>query len=105
MTLKPADLGAMPNNAIGRSEFSVDPYFDGMIDEFGIYNRGLTSSEELSINWTVRKKPSQGLGRRWGEVRESTSRTRDRSRPAPESLSRRVHLWTRREIATLFAAR
>src|SRR5450759_4389623 len=53
--------------------------------------------EELSINWRVLQQPSQGLGRRWGEVREFTSRTRGGSRPAPEDLSRRVHLWTRLE--------
>src|SRR5450759_2854168 len=54
-------------------------------------------TEELSINWTVLQQPSQGLGRRWGEVREFTSRTRGGSRPAPKKLSRRVHLWTRLE--------
>src|SRR5450759_1065003 len=56
------------------------------------------TTEELSINWTVLGKPSQGLGRRWGEVREFTSRTRGGSRPAPENLSRRVYLWTRLEF-------
>jgi hypothetical protein len=49
MTMRPADLGAMPNNWIGRSEFPNDPYFDGMIDEFRIYNRGLTSSEIATL--------------------------------------------------------
>src|SRR5450759_5224424 len=57
----------------------------------------VAGAEELSINWTVLGKPSQGLGRRWGEVREFTSRTRGGSRLAPENLSRRVHLWTRLE--------
>ena len=45
VTLRPADLGAMPNNWIGRSEFNTDPHLDGMIDEFRVYNRGLTASE------------------------------------------------------------
>jgi hypothetical protein len=45
MTLRPSDLGAMPNNWIGRSEFATDPYFDGMIDEFRIYTRALTAAE------------------------------------------------------------
>jgi hypothetical protein len=49
MTMRPADLGAMPNNWIGRSEFPNDPYFDGMIDEFRVYNRGLTSSEIATL--------------------------------------------------------
>ena len=49
MTLKPSDLGAMPNNWIGRSEFATDPYFDGMIDEFRVYNRGLTAGEVATL--------------------------------------------------------
>src|SRR5664279_548398 len=39
-------------------------------------------TDDLSINWPGQQKPSQGLGRRWGEVREFTSRTRGRPRPA-----------------------
>jgi len=49
MTLRPAELGAMTNNWIGRSEFSNDPYFDGAIDEFRVYNRGLAASEITAI--------------------------------------------------------
>jgi len=45
MTMRPADLGVMPNNWIGRSEFPKDPYFDGMIDEFRVYTRALTAAE------------------------------------------------------------
>ena len=45
ITLRPADLGRTPNNYIGRSQFSVDPYFDGGIDEFRIYNRALSPQE------------------------------------------------------------
>jgi hypothetical protein len=57
----------------------------------------LTSAEDLSINWTGLQEPSQRLGRRWGEVREFTSRTRGGPRPALLKCSRRVHLWTRLE--------
>jgi hypothetical protein len=53
MTLRPSDLGAMPNNWIGRSEFAVDPYFDGMIDEFRVYTRAL-SAEEISLLYRAR---------------------------------------------------
>ena len=50
MTLRPADLGAMPNNWIGRSEFvPPDPYLGGMIDEFRVYNRALTSAEIATL--------------------------------------------------------
>ena len=45
ITLRPADLGNTPNNFIGRSQFSLDPYLDGEVDEFRIYNRALSPTE------------------------------------------------------------
>jgi hypothetical protein len=48
MTLRPADLGPTVNNYIGRSQFSNDPYLDGDIDEFRIYDRAL-SPEEIQV--------------------------------------------------------
>jgi hypothetical protein len=43
--LRPSDLGDTVNNFIGRSPFAADPYFDGQIDEFRIYNRVLSTVE------------------------------------------------------------
>jgi hypothetical protein len=45
MSLRPADLGNIDYAFIGRSPFSVDPYFDGAVDEFRVYNRALSSTE------------------------------------------------------------
>jgi hypothetical protein len=45
MTLRPADLGSTPNNYIGRSQFTQDPYLDGNIDDFRVYNRALSADE------------------------------------------------------------
>jgi len=45
MTLRPADLGNMPDNYIGRSQFTKDPYLDGNIDDFRVYNRALSADE------------------------------------------------------------
>jgi hypothetical protein len=45
VTPRPADMGAMPNNWMGRSEYVADPYFDGMIDEFRVYARALSANE------------------------------------------------------------
>jgi hypothetical protein len=45
MTLRPADLGNPPNLYIGRSLWPVDPYFDGNIDSFRIYDRALSPAE------------------------------------------------------------
>lgn len=43
--LRPSDLGDTENNVIGRSPFVNDPYLDGQIDEFRVYNRVLTPGE------------------------------------------------------------
>ncbi|KQO18474.1 immunoglobulin-like domain-containing protein [Paenibacillus sp. Leaf72] len=45
MTLKPKDLGQTTLNYIGRSMFSSDPYFDGKIDDFYVFNRALGPKE------------------------------------------------------------
>ena len=51
MTLKPSDLGATTQNRIGRSQFA-DPYLDGRVDDFRIYNRAISASEVTSVmNW------------------------------------------------------
>jgi len=49
VVLRPADLGVLPNDYIGRSQFSEapynDPYLDGAIDEFRVYDRALAPQE------------------------------------------------------------
>jgi len=49
ITLRPADMGSTTNNYIGRSEFSPDPYLDGAVDEFRVYNRALSSEEVQAL--------------------------------------------------------
>ena len=49
VSLRPADLGSLTNSYIGRSQFAKDPYFDGDIDEFRVYNRALSPSEIQSL--------------------------------------------------------
>ncbi len=48
MTLTPAALGATPNDWLGHSQYSGDPYFKGTIDEFRIYNFALTPAQVLT---------------------------------------------------------
>ena len=43
--LRPSDLGDTGNNYIGRSQFTTDPYLNGQIDEFRIYDRVLSTAE------------------------------------------------------------
>ena len=49
MTLRPSNLASTTNNWIGRSQFAVDPLFDGLIDDFRIYSRALTATEIAAL--------------------------------------------------------
>jgi hypothetical protein len=52
MTLTPAVLSTsawLDYLWIGRSQYSADPYFNGLIDEFLIYNRALTKGEVKTL--------------------------------------------------------
>jgi hypothetical protein len=49
MTLGPADLGSMVNSYIGKSQFASDPYLNGSVDKFYIYNRALSASEVTTL--------------------------------------------------------
>lgn len=44
MTLRPSSLGVTTQNWIGRAQFA-DPYLNGRVDDFRIYNRALNSAE------------------------------------------------------------
>ena len=44
VTLRPANLGVTTNNWLGRAQFA-DPYLNGKIDDFRIYNRALNTTE------------------------------------------------------------
>lgn len=48
MTLRPSSLGATGQNWIGRSQWP-DPYFNGRIDDFRLYDRALTASEVSAL--------------------------------------------------------
>lgn len=43
--LDPAEIGPFANNFLGKSQYAVDPYFTGAIDEFIIYSTVLTDLE------------------------------------------------------------
>ncbi|WP_166246273.1 family 43 glycosylhydrolase [Paenibacillus turpanensis] len=46
---KPSDYGATQYNYIGKSNWTADPYLDGKIRDFRLYDRGLTSAEVQSV--------------------------------------------------------
>jgi lysophospholipase L1-like esterase len=45
LSLSPVDLGNTVNNYLGRSQWSSDPYLDGSVDEFFIYDAALSEVE------------------------------------------------------------
>ena len=49
MTIKPSDLGVTTQNWIGRSQFSTDPYLNGIVQDFRIYNRALAASNITQV--------------------------------------------------------
>jgi len=44
-TLSPSDLGVTTSNWLGRSQWAVDAFYSGLIDDFRIYSRTLTQAE------------------------------------------------------------
>ncbi len=49
MTLTPADLGDTNQNWIGRSQYPADPYLDGAVDDFQIYDSALTAAQVSAL--------------------------------------------------------
>jgi O-glycosyl hydrolase len=48
-TLNPNSLGNTLNNWLARSQWSTDPYLDGQLDQFRLYNRALSAAEVLAL--------------------------------------------------------
>jgi arabinoxylan arabinofuranohydrolase len=49
ITVNPADMGNTTNNFIGRSQWSNDPYLNGEVDDFVVYNRAISASEVSAL--------------------------------------------------------
>jgi fibronectin type 3 domain-containing protein len=49
MTLTPASLGVTTQNYIGKSQYSGDPYLDGLVDEFRIYTDALSAADVAAL--------------------------------------------------------
>jgi hypothetical protein len=50
VTLSPKDVGSTPFDYVGRSNFPTDPYLDGNIDEFRVYDRALSPAEIQALS-------------------------------------------------------
>ncbi len=49
ITITPAQLGTTTQNCIGRSQFSSDPYLNGLVDDFRIYNGALSAAQIAAL--------------------------------------------------------
>ena len=49
ISIKPSQLGITTQNRIGRSQFASDPYLDGRVDDFRIYNVALNDQEIAAV--------------------------------------------------------
>ena len=49
LTLRPVDLGTMDYAYLGKSPWSVDPYFEGQLDEVRVYRRALSAAEVQTL--------------------------------------------------------
>jgi hypothetical protein len=47
--MKPSDIKGMDYAYLGKSQFAVDAYFDGMLDEFRVYSRALSATEVQAL--------------------------------------------------------
>jgi hypothetical protein len=48
VTLTPSDIGATSQNWLGRSQYAADGYYNGLLDDFRIYDYALSHGEILS---------------------------------------------------------
>jgi hypothetical protein len=48
-TMSPSAMGETTANYLGRSQYAADPAFNGSIDDFRIYSRGLSATEIQSL--------------------------------------------------------
>lgn len=50
VTTTPASMGTTLQNYIGKSQYSVDPTINGLIDDFRVYSRALTANDIMVMN-------------------------------------------------------
>jgi autotransporter-associated beta strand protein len=50
ITITPSQLGSLNANYIGKSQWSTDPYLNGMVDDFRIYNGALSAAQIATLH-------------------------------------------------------
>jgi fibronectin type 3 domain-containing protein len=90
VTARPSQLGNTTLNYLGKSQFAADPYFNGSLDDFRIYNRALSVSEigvlstaQIGVPQNVTATPgSTQITLAWNAVPGATAYTVQRSSSA-----------------------
>ncbi len=62
MTLKPSSLGITTANCIGKSQYTGDPNLNGNVDDFRIYNYGLSAAEIATLAAGLPPPPAAPTG-------------------------------------------
>ncbi|HTL74620.1 MAG TPA: LamG-like jellyroll fold domain-containing protein, partial [bacterium] len=65
MTLSPSSLGSTTQNYLGKSQFA-DPYLNGLVDDFRIYNSALSAAEVFALVYPPPAAPT-GLSATGGD--------------------------------------
>lgn len=60
ITLSPADLGTTTTNYFGKSQYP-DPYFSGMLDDFAVYDTGITEAQAQEIAGVAYKRELENI--------------------------------------------
>jgi alpha-L-arabinofuranosidase len=82
MNNDPDYLGSTNQNFIGKSQFTADPYFDGKIDDFRIYSRGLSGDEVMSlITDTMSDAEKVAYAKNWLQLGDTSMQIHDLTLP------------------------
>lgn len=75
-------LGQTTTNYIGRSQYPADPYFDGRIDDFRIYERALGSDEIMSlVTETMTDLEIVAYSKNWLDLGDTSEQTQNLTLP------------------------
>jgi hypothetical protein len=58
-TLTPGALGQTTQNWLGRSQYSGDAYYQGLIDDMRVYNRALSADEIKSLTVSLQQRTDE----------------------------------------------
>lgn len=79
ITINPSDLGTTTSNYLIKSQYAADPYFEGMVDDFAVYDYAMGESEIIEAAGEAYKRIQNGYVNEYNCHILSTSYTVDGS--------------------------